>query len=172
MRIATQTPVSNPLLTTFWTMGAVRHGDYVAKVRVAPAAESAAHVIHSELDLNSGSDVFRATLVDELRARAFDFDLQVQLCTDLDAMPVNDTTVEWPEKLSPFVTVGRVRVPRQDISGSENFEQGRRARVQPVACHRRAQAARRDHAGATHLQRVSQGPPDAEPPAADRARRG
>jgi hypothetical protein len=66
--------------------------------------------------------VFYPTLVDELQASAFDFDLQVQLCTNLEAMPVNDTTVEWPEKLSPFVSVGRVHVPRQDISGAENFE--------------------------------------------------
>ena len=42
--------------------------------------------------------------------------LRELLCTDLEAMPVNDSTVEWPEKLSPFVTVGRVHVPRQDIS--------------------------------------------------------
>jgi hypothetical protein len=121
---AAQTPVRNPLLTTYLTMAAVRHGDYVAKIRVAPTAESAAHVIHGELDLNSGPDVFHPTLVDELQARAFDFDLQVQLCTDLNAMPVNDVTVEWPEKLSPFVTVGRVHLPRQDISGPENFERG------------------------------------------------
>jgi hypothetical protein len=39
-------------------------------------------------------------------------------------MPVNDTTVEWPEKLSPFVTVGRVHLARQDISAPENFERG------------------------------------------------
>ena len=39
-------------------------------------------------------------------------------------MPVNDATVEWPEKLSPFVTVGRVHVPRQDISGPENSDKG------------------------------------------------
>ena len=78
--------------------------------------------IHRELDLRGRPDVFYPTLVDELQASAFDFDLQVQLCTDLEAMPVNDTTVEWPEKLSPFVTVGRVHVPRQDISGAENFE--------------------------------------------------
>jgi hypothetical protein len=39
-------------------------------------------------------------------------------------MPVNDTTVEWPERLSPFVTVGRVRLPRQDISGPDNVEKG------------------------------------------------
>ena len=124
VRTATQTPVSNPLLTTFWTMGAVRHGDYVAKLRVAPAAGSDAHVIHSELDLEGRPDVFGPALVDELQARAFDFDLQVQLCTNLEAMPVNELTVEWPEKLSPFVTVGRVHIPRQDISGPENLERG------------------------------------------------
>ncbi len=48
VRVATQTPVSNPL-PTFSTMASVRHGDYLAKVRVAPAAESAAHAIHGEL---------------------------------------------------------------------------------------------------------------------------
>jgi hypothetical protein len=122
VRAATQTPVRNPLLSTFWTMGAVRHGDYVAKIRVAPAAESAARALHREVDLTSGPEVFHPTLVDELHARAFDFDLQVQLCTDLTAMPVNVLTVEWPEKLSPFVTVGRVHLPRQDVSGPENFE--------------------------------------------------
>jgi hypothetical protein len=121
---AAQTPVRNPPLSTYWTMAAVRHGDYVAKVRVAPAADSAAHAIHRQLDLNGGLDVFGPTLVDELQARAFDFDLQVQLCKDLEAMPVNDATVEWPEKLSPFVTVGRVHLPRQDISRPENIEKG------------------------------------------------
>src|SRR5262245_38067798 len=117
-----QTPVRNPLLTTFWSMGAVRHGDYVAKIRLAPATENTTRAIHRELDLRVRPDVFYPTLVDELQASAFDFDLQVQLCTNLETMPVNDITVEWPEKLSPFVTVGRVHIPRQDISGTENFE--------------------------------------------------
>ena len=105
-------------------MGAVRHGDYIAKIRVVPAAESATQVIHRDLDLTSGPEVFHPTLVDELQARPFDFDLQVQLCTDLAAMPVNVLTVEWPEKLSSFVTVGRAHLPRQNISGPENFEKG------------------------------------------------
>src|SRR6187549_2000027 len=119
---AAQTPVRNPLLSTYWTMAAVRHGDYVAKVRVAPAADSAEKAVHQHLDLSSGPDVFGPTLVEELQAHEFDFDLQVQLCTDLTAMPVNDATVEWPEKLSPFVTVGRVHLPRQDISRPKNLE--------------------------------------------------
>src|SRR5262249_21970702 len=51
-----QTPVRNPLLTTFSSMAAVRHGDYVAKVRLAPAAENTTRVIHRELDLRSRPD--------------------------------------------------------------------------------------------------------------------
>jgi hypothetical protein len=119
---AAQLPVRNPVVSTYWTMGVVRHGDYIAKLRVAPVEDGAARVIHRELDLRSGPDVFGPALADDLRARAFDFDLQVQLCADLDAMPVNDAMVEWPEKLSAFVTVGRVHIPRQDISGSLNSE--------------------------------------------------
>jgi hypothetical protein len=113
---AAQTPVRNPLLNTYWTMAAVRHGDHVAKVRVAPAGDG---VTSPPLDLSSGPDVFGAALAEELRAHAVDFDLQVQLCTDLKTMPVNDSTVEWPEKLSPYVTVGRVHLPRQDVSVSD-----------------------------------------------------
>jgi hypothetical protein len=170
---AAQTPVRNPLLTTYWTMAAVRHGGYVAKVRVAPAAESAAHVTHRELDLNSGPDVFGPTLVAELQARAFDFDLQVQLCTDLDAMPVNDVTVEWPEKLSAFVTVGRVHLPRQDITGPENFEKGdalafNQWRV--TADHRplgEIMDVRRIYTASAKVRRMLNHQPQAEPASAD-----
>jgi hypothetical protein len=169
---AAQTPVRNPLLSTYWTMAGVRHGDYVAKVRVAPAAESAAHAIHRELDLHSGPDVFGPTLVDELHAHAFDFDLQAQLCTDLEAMPVNDVTVEWPEKLSPFVTVGRVHLPRQDISRPENIERGdalafNQWRV--TAAHRPLgeMDVRRIYTASAKVRRALNHQPQTEPTSAD-----
>ena len=60
---ASQTAVRNPLLTTFWSMAAVRHGDYVAKIRLAPATENTTRVIHRELDLRGRPDVFYPTLV-------------------------------------------------------------------------------------------------------------
>ena len=46
----------------------------------------------------------------------------MQLCSDLNLMPVQDVTVEWPEAFSPFVTVAKVRLPAQDISGADNLE--------------------------------------------------
>jgi hypothetical protein len=39
VRALTQIQVGNPLLVTYWSMGAVRHGDNVAKIRVVPPDE-------------------------------------------------------------------------------------------------------------------------------------
>ncbi len=108
----------NLLLSTYWTMGAVRHGEYVAKVRVAPGKESAEKVVRRLLDPTSAPDIYRPALVAELKERPYEFELQVQLCVDLEKMPIEDLTVEWPEQLSPFVTVAKVRLPQQDIGGT------------------------------------------------------
>jgi hypothetical protein len=173
VKTATQTPVRNPLLSAYWTMASVRHGDYIAKVRVAPADENTANSIHHELDLSTGPDVYGPVLEEELRAHAFDFDLQVQLCADLEAMPVNDSTVEWPEKLSPFVTVGRVHLPSQDISGPEVRERGdalafNQWRV--TADHRpmgEIMDVRRVYTASAKIRRALNNQPQREPTSAD-----
>ncbi|MFF8905938.1 catalase family protein [Streptomyces olivaceoviridis] len=116
-----KTPPANLLLSSYWTMGAVRHGDYIAKVRITPDPDRAAAVVRRTIDPSSAQEVFRPALQAELRERPYAFDIQVQLCTDLRRMPVEDTTVEWPERLSPSVTVARLRLPQQDISGPENL---------------------------------------------------
>src|SRR5262249_44339845 len=170
---ATQTPARNPLLSTFWSMAAVRHGVYVAKVRLAPATENAARAIHHELDVRARPDVFYPTLVDELQANAFDFDLQVQLCTDLETMPVNEATVEWPEKLSPFVTVARVHLPRQDMSRTGPLEKtaalaSNRGRVPEE--HRplgEIMQVRRIYSASAKLPRTLNPHPQTEPASAD-----
>jgi hypothetical protein len=121
----------NLLLQTYWTMGAVRHGDYVAKVRLAPVQSFADHLVRRSLDPMSTQQVFRPALVAELRERPYEFDVQVQLCTDLAQMPVEKTTVVWPESLSPFVTVAKLRLPQQDIGGEDNFERMGKASISP-----------------------------------------
>src|SRR5215208_4811160 len=124
----------NLLLSTYWTMGAVRHGEYVAKVRVAPAKEAAEKCVRRHLDPTSAAEVFRPALVAELEERPYEFDLQVQLCVNLEKMPVEDVTVEWQEALSPFVTVAKVRLPQQDISGEDNAKQMDATSFTPWRC--------------------------------------
>jgi hypothetical protein len=117
-----QIPKVNPLVSNYWTMGAVRHGAYIAKVRIAPDPACADAVVQRTIDTAAAAEVFRPALVAELQERPYAFDIQVQLCTDLERMPVEDVTVEWPEKLSPYVTVAKLRIPQQDISGEDNLE--------------------------------------------------
>ena len=117
-----QTPSVNVLLSCYWTMGAVRHGDCIAKVRIAPDPHFAEAVTRRDIEPGLASEVTRPALVAELKERPYAFDIQVQLCTDLDRMPVEDLTVEWPESISPYVTVARLRIPQQDISGPDNIE--------------------------------------------------
>jgi hypothetical protein len=121
----------NLLLSTYWTMGSVRHGDYVAKVRVAPVQSFADGVVQRALDPAATEQVFRPALVAELRERPYEFDVQVQLSTDLVRMPVEKTTVRWPESLSPYVTVAKLRLPQQDIGGEDNFERMDKTSMSP-----------------------------------------
>ena len=47
------------------------------------------------------------------RAGDWAFDLMVQVQTDPHRMPIEDATVKWPERLSPYVPVARLRLPAQ-----------------------------------------------------------
>ena len=87
-----------------------------------PTRAFAEKVVQRNLDLTSAPEVYRPALVAELRDRPYEFEIQVQLCADLARMPVEDVTVEWPEALSPFVTVAKLWIPQQDISGDDNLE--------------------------------------------------
>jgi hypothetical protein len=127
-------PIVNLLLSIYWTMGAVRHGDYVAKVRVTPTPASADGVVRRTLDPASAPEVFRPALVAELRERPYEFDIQVQLCVDLTRMPVEEPSELWPEALSPFVTVAKLRLPQQDIGGDDNLALQDATSITPWRC--------------------------------------
>jgi hypothetical protein len=129
-----QVKPTNLLLSTYWTMGAVRHGDYIAKVRATPVQAYADQVVRRTLDPVSASEIFRPTLVAELQERPYEFLIQVQLCTDLISMPVEDVTVVWPETLSPFVTVAKLHLPQQNIGGEENLTKMDAVSITPWRC--------------------------------------
>src|SRR6476620_6432152 len=73
-----KTPPTNLLLSSYWTMGAVRHGDHIAKVRITPDPSFAAAVVRRAIDPASAQEVFRPALQAELQERPYTFDIQVQ----------------------------------------------------------------------------------------------
>jgi hypothetical protein len=112
-------PIRNLLLSTYWTMTASRYGRYLAKLSVVPVPSFAANVQVREPNGKAGPEFFSESLAAEIRRRNYEFDLRVQLCTDLRRMPLDRITRSWPEELSATWTVARIRIPRQEILPSE-----------------------------------------------------
>jgi hypothetical protein len=50
-----------------------------------------------------------------------EFDFLVQVQTDPHLMPIEDAGVRWPEKLSPFVPVATLRIPKQTFAPPAQF---------------------------------------------------
>jgi hypothetical protein len=77
-------------------------------------------------------------LHDELRLRlsmedvAFDFFVQFQ--SNARTMPIEDASVEWSERESPYVRVAEVRIPRQAIDAPGREQACERTSFNPWHC--------------------------------------
>lgn len=93
---------------TFFSGAALRHGQYIAKLSLAPASDALKALVDQKVDLDGRPDGLREEVVRFMAVNPAQWDLRVQLCTDLDSMPVEDASVEWPQEQSPYITVARL----------------------------------------------------------------
>ncbi|WP_236066919.1 catalase family protein [Paraburkholderia haematera] len=106
---------SNHILgETFYSMAAVRFGEYVAKISVAPASNEVRALTGTPVDTLHRPSAFRDLVVDFFRQHGAEYDLRAQLCTDLAHMPIEDAAVVWDEKSSPQQVIARIVIPRQE----------------------------------------------------------
>ena len=73
----------------------------------------------------------RDNMARTLRERDVEFDMLIQVQTDPHRMPVEDASVRWPEKLSPWVPAARIRIPRQDFDTPAQMGFARNLRFNP-----------------------------------------
>ena len=106
-------PNTHPLGETYYTQVPLRHGDYIAKLSVAPISTNLTELAGSKVDTSGRPDALREDMGEVLIEQDSVWELRVQLCTDLEKMPVEDTSVVWDEKASPYVAVARLTVPAQ-----------------------------------------------------------
>lgn len=105
-------PPAHPFAERFYTQAAVRFGAYVAKLAAMPSTETLAAVAKAG-PLESTRDAFRDAACDFVADRPVVYDIKVQLCTDIDAMPIEDASIPWSEADSPYRTVARLTLPPQ-----------------------------------------------------------
>jgi hypothetical protein len=105
-------PRTNILGETFYSQVPCRYGDYMAKVCVAPASAELLALKNKPLAAH-GHDAIRDAVVEHFAKAGAAWELRVQLCRDLESMPVEDAAKVWPEDQSPYMTVARIDVPPQ-----------------------------------------------------------
>jgi hypothetical protein len=107
-------PETNILGESF-CQAAIRYGEYIAKFSVQPASENLKRLTGKHVEhLGQRYSGLRDEAVKFFETETAEWDFCVQLCTDLEKMPVEDASVKWPEDLSPYVPVARI------VAGPQN----------------------------------------------------
>ncbi|MEA2279713.1 MAG: hypothetical protein QOK21_320 [Solirubrobacteraceae bacterium] len=86
-----------------------------------------------------GANYLRHAMAATLARTAVEFDFRVQIQTDARTMPIENASVIWPERLSPAISVARLRVPVQGFDSPEQLAFARSLSFQPwhcIAAHR------------------------------------
>jgi hypothetical protein len=108
-------PHTNPSSETFYSQTPFRFGDYIAKFSVVPSSDNLLALRDKVVDLAQDHDALRAELTRTFESEGGTWDLQAQLLTNLNTMPIEDGSVAWPETESPFVTVAKLSVGPQPV---------------------------------------------------------
>jgi len=69
-----------------------------------------------------------------LNEKDVEFDLMIQFQTDPHLMPIEDSSVRWPETLSPFIPVATVHIPKQQFDSEALIEFTKRLKMNPWHC--------------------------------------
>ena len=101
-------PPHHILGETFFSQLPLRHGQYIAKLQLVPVAPELTALTGARVDLGESDNALRDAVVEYFRHYSGQWELRAQLCTDLEHMPIDDTTMVWNEKDSHFVTIARL----------------------------------------------------------------
>ena len=110
-------PPDHPASGRYFSQAPMRHGDHIAQLSLVPSERTLAAI--GDPRLAGGDDRFRDAMIAYFADNDAEFEVRVQLCTDLAAMPVEDASVAWPEEGSPYRTVARLVLPKQDAFSEE-----------------------------------------------------
>jgi hypothetical protein len=114
-------PNNHILGQTFHSMGALRYGEYIAKLSAAPLSESVRAFVDRPIDGALGDDALRKLVVDFFASNSAEYELRAQLCKDLTVMPVEDASKRWPDTgsahqpiASPHQPIAKIIFPAQN----------------------------------------------------------
>jgi hypothetical protein len=109
------TKVVNPLDSQYWSTTPYRFGDTEMKFSARPCGPA------SPFAETTTPDFLRDNMQKHLAQSEACFDFLVQLRKFPTEMPIEDPTIEWSEKDSPFIPVARITIPAQAFTSPEQL---------------------------------------------------
>lgn len=124
---------TNPLEARYWSCVPYLLGDGQAMMySVRPRSIQRSKV--PNVPFRPPDNYLRDNMVATLKQVDVEFDILVQVQTDPHRMPIENAAVRWPEKLSPFVPVAVLRIPRQKFDGPKQMAFARNLSLNPWHC--------------------------------------
>ena len=106
-------PETNVLGESYFSQVPILYGAYMAKVAVVPVSPELAALKDAPVDLDGKPNGLREAVAAFFASHAATWEVRVQLCRDIEAMPLEDASIEWPQEDSPFLPVARITAPPQ-----------------------------------------------------------
>lgn len=76
----------------------------------------------------------RDNLIKTLAEKDVEFDLMIQIQEDSHKMPIENASVRWSEKLSPFIPAATVHIPKQQFDYDAMIDFTKRLKMNPWHC--------------------------------------
>ncbi|MEM8513810.1 hypothetical protein RCH14_003146 [Massilia sp. MP_M2] len=104
-------PQHHPLGETYFSQTPYLYGQYMAKLSLVPVAPELLAL--DGASIKTEDDAQCHAIGSHFASKGGEWELRVQLNVDVERMPIEDASVEWPQELSPFIAVARVRLAPQ-----------------------------------------------------------
>jgi hypothetical protein len=120
----------SPLEVRYWSCVPYLLGEGQAmKYSVRPCSN-----LKTKIPWNPPDDWLRQSMAQTLSQTDAEFDFCIQLQTNHKRMPIEDASIEWPERLSPFVPVAKIKIPKQEFTSSAQTKFARELSFNPWHC--------------------------------------
>ena len=106
-------PNTHPLGETYYSQTPFLYGDHVAKFSLVPVSSNLTELTGMQVNPHGRPDALREDISETMVEADALWELRVQLARDIAKQPIEDPSVVWDEKDTPFETVATIRAPHQ-----------------------------------------------------------
>ena len=120
---------ANPLQIRYFSCTPYLLGEQAVKYCMTPVIDT-----HDFIKPEPPDNFLRLAMKQQLSNAPAEFMFGIQLQSNPHTMPIEDASVCWNERVSPFVPVATLRIPMQDFDTPERNMHGENMRFSPWHC--------------------------------------